>query len=127
MRIPRCSGGRPPRAWLLPGLLTALLLALGGCLADQPDPLNTIHRQLERAGSSNPSPSISGRRRLAVIRQRDGRTELVLHRLDGAASEPIAISPAGVPEQLALSADGHQLAVQVSREGRSQIDLITLP
>lgn len=66
-------------------------------------------------------------RRLAVIRQREGRTELLLHRLDAGASEPIAISPAGVPEQLALSADGRVLAVQVSREGHSQIDLITLP
>ena len=66
-------------------------------------------------------------RRLALIRQREGRTELVLHRLDIRASEPIEIAPAGVPEELALSADGRILAVQVSRQGHSQIDLITLP
>lgn len=66
-------------------------------------------------------------RRLAVIRQRDGRTELLLHRLEAQVSEPIEISPPGVPEHLALSADGRMLAVQVSRQGHSQIDLIRLP
>lgn len=154
-------------------MLLALGAILGGCMADQPRPLDGINRQLEASGSGNRAPSLSGRwlalitsrgnrevidlvdlesgrpvpmaglnrpdaeplavsvdgsgRRLALIRQRDGGTELVLHRLDVGASEPIAITPAGVPEQVALSADGRILAVQVSRQGYSQIDLITLP
>ena len=168
------SQSRPKRCRSpLPGLLVVLTLGLGGCLADQPQPLNDLNRQLEAAGSSSRSPALSGRwlalisrrsdrdmvdlvdletgrpvpvpglnrpdaeplavsvdgsgRRLAVIRQREGRTELVLHRRDAGAGEPLEISPPGVPEQLALSADGRLLAVQVSRQGHSQIDLIPLP
>ncbi|MEB3351942.1 MAG: hypothetical protein VKM01_06425 [Cyanobacteriota bacterium] len=65
--------------------------------------------------------------RLAVVRLRQERTELVLYRRSMVSSEPIAILPAGVPRQVALQADGRQLAVQVSRGGLWQVDLIRLP
>lgn len=161
---------RPLGRWLS---LLAMSLGLGGCLADQPQPLVGLNRQLEGLGDSSTSPSLNGRwlalinsrsnrtvidlidletgrlmplpglnrpdaqplavsvdgsgTRLAVIRQLEGRTELLIHRLDQARSEPLDIRPAGVPEQVALSADGRSLAVQVSRQGRWQIDLISLP
>lgn len=154
-------------------LLLGLMLGLGGCLADQPQLLDGLNRQLQSSGNSSRDPSLSGRwltlitnrgnreiidlidlesgrpvpvpglnrpdaqplavsvdgsgRRIALIRQRDGNTELLVHRVEAGASEPLAIQPPGVPEQVALSADGRMLAVQVSRQGRRQIDLITLP
>lgn len=65
--------------------------------------------------------------RLVVVRQRDDRTELVLHRRSLMASERLPIEPAGVPRQISLSADGHLLAVEVSRGGLWQVDLLELP
>ncbi len=65
--------------------------------------------------------------RLAVVRQLDGHTELVLYRRDFMALEPIAMQPAGVPRRVSLRGDGHELAVEVSRGGLWQIDLIDIP
>jgi hypothetical protein len=65
--------------------------------------------------------------RLAVVRQRAGRTELVLYRRSLGLLQPLPIEPAGVPQRLQLRADGRQLAVEVSRNGLRQIDLLTLP
>lgn len=65
--------------------------------------------------------------RLAVVRQLEGRTELVLYRRSLQALQPIAMQPAGVPRQVQLSADGRVLAVELSRDGRWQVDLLELP
>ena len=65
--------------------------------------------------------------RLAVVQQLDGHTELVLYRRDLMALEPIAMQPAGVPRRVSLRGDGHELAVEVSRGGLWQIDLIDIP
>jgi hypothetical protein len=65
--------------------------------------------------------------RLAVVRQRDDRSELVLHRRSLQASQIIPIEPAGVPQRVSLSADGRVLAVEVSRSGLWQVDLLELP
>ena len=65
--------------------------------------------------------------RLAVVRQLDGRTELVLYRRELMGLETIAMQPAGVPRRVSLRADGHELAVEVSRGGHWQIDLIDIP
>lgn len=65
--------------------------------------------------------------RLAVVRQRDDRTELLLHRRRLMASQPVPIEPPGVPRRISLSADGQLLAVEVSRGGLWQVDLLELP
>jgi hypothetical protein len=65
--------------------------------------------------------------RLALVRQLEGRTELVLSRRSSQSLRPIPMVPAGVPRQVQLRADGRQLAVQVSRNGLWQIDLIPVP
>lgn len=65
--------------------------------------------------------------RLVVVRQRLDRTELVLYRRSLMSSVAISIEPPGVPRQLSLSADGRQLAVEVSRGGMWQVDLLELP
>lgn len=65
--------------------------------------------------------------RLAVVRQVAGRTELVLHRRTLMSSEPITMVPAGVPRRAVLRADGREIAVEVSRQGVLQVDLIAVP
>ncbi|MFN7678007.1 MAG: hypothetical protein ACK5QW_05340 [Cyanobacteriota bacterium] len=65
--------------------------------------------------------------RLVVVRQVEGRTELVLHRRSVMTNEPIPMVPAGVPRRAVLRADGREIAVEVSRQGVAQVDLIALP
>lgn len=65
--------------------------------------------------------------RIALVRQVEGRTEVVLYRRSLASLQRIAIQPEGVPRQLSLRADGRELAVQVSRNGLWQVDLIAVP
>jgi len=65
--------------------------------------------------------------RLALVRQRDDRSELVLYRRSIQATQPLAIEPAGVPRRVSLSANGRVLAVEVSRGGLWQVDLLELP
>ncbi|TVS07544.1 MAG: hypothetical protein EA413_00845 [Cyanobium sp. PLM2.Bin73] len=65
--------------------------------------------------------------RLALVRQLEGRTELVLYQRSQGSLRRLPISPTGVPRRVQLRADGRQLAVEVSRNGLWQIDLLTLP
>ena len=65
--------------------------------------------------------------RLALIRELEGRSELVLYRRSLQSLQLIAIEPAGVPHRLAFSADGRVLAVEVGRGGLSKVDLLELP
>ncbi len=65
--------------------------------------------------------------RLALVRQLEGRTEVVLYRRSTAALQPLPLQPTGVAQRLQLRADGRQLAVEVNRNGLSQIDLIDWP
>jgi len=65
--------------------------------------------------------------RLALVRRRQGQTELVLYRRGAASTAQIPLAPEGVPREVSLRGDGHQMAVQVSRGGRWQVDLIDLP
>ena len=83
---------------------------------------------LNRADSQPISVAVDQQgERLVVVRQRDDRTELVLHRRSLMASEAIPIEPAGIPRGTNLSADGRLLAVEVSRGGLWQVDLLQLP
>jgi len=61
------------------------------------------------------------------VQQRDGRTELMLYRRSIAAVQRLEITPAGVPRQVSLDGNGRTLAVQVSRGGRWEVDIIRLP
>jgi len=65
--------------------------------------------------------------RLALVRHRQGRTEVVLYRRNLASLEPISLQPEGVPRRVALDPEGRELAVEVSRDGLWQLDLISLP
>ena len=65
--------------------------------------------------------------RLAVVRQREDRTELVLYKRSLQAPQLLPMEPAGVPRQVSFSADGRVLAVEVSRGGLWQIDLLEIP
>jgi hypothetical protein len=83
---------------------------------------------LNRPEAQPLSVAVDGRgERLAVVRQLEGRTELVLYRRSLRSIEPIAMQPAGVPRQVSLRADGLELAVEVSRGGLWQVDLIRIP
>ena len=83
---------------------------------------------LNRADSLPISVAVDQRgERLALVRQRDDRSELVLHRRSLQASQIVPIAPAGVPQRVSLSADGRVLAVEVSRAGLWQVDLVELP
>lgn len=69
----------------------------------------------------------SGAERLAVVRQVGGQTELVLYRRGLMSSEVIPMAPPGVPRRASLRADGREIAVEVSRQGLVQVDLIGVP
>ncbi len=65
--------------------------------------------------------------KIALIRQIDGQTELLLYRRNLGFLERIEIVPKGVPMKVTLDARGLTLAVQVSRDGKWDIDVIRLP
>ena len=83
---------------------------------------------LNRADAQPVSVSVdSAGERIALVRQLEGRTELVLYRRSLQSLQPIAMVPSGVPRQVQLQADGRQMAVQVSRAGLWQVDLVQIP
>ena len=89
-----------------------------------PVPLPNLNR-----GDSKPlsvAVDASGER-LVLVRQLEGRTELVLYRRSLASLQLLPMLPPGVPQQVSLRADGRELAVQVGRNGLWQVDLIPLP
>jgi hypothetical protein len=128
-RLEQDGSGREPS---LAGRWLALIGSRGGreqvLLVDLerggPVPLPGLNRP--DAQPLSVSVDASGNR-IAVVRQIAARTELMLYRRALASSEAIGLTPAGVPRRVALRADGRELAVEVSREGRWQIDLIRLP
>ena len=90
----------------------------------QPVPLPGINQ----SDSQPISVSVSGDgKRIALIRSRDGRTELMLYRRGVGVLQRLPVEPAGVPREVSLDGSGRLLAVQVSRKGRWDVDLIRLP
>lgn len=65
--------------------------------------------------------------RIALVRQLDGRSEVVLYRRSLQSLQGLPLDSGAIATAVSLQADGHQLAVQVSRGGLWQIDLINLP
>ena len=91
---------------------------------DTPVPLTGINQ----ADSQTISLSVSGDgERIALVRQREERTELMLYRRTASALQRLPINPPGVPRSVSLNGNGRLLAVQVSRKGRCDVDLIRLP
>ena len=83
---------------------------------------------LNRADAQPISVSVSADgQRLAVVQQREDRTELVLYRRNVGATQRLPLDPPGVPRNVSLDGSGRRLAVQVSRNGRWDVDLIRLP
>ena len=90
----------------------------------QPVPLPGINQ----ADAQPISVSVSADgNRIALIRSRDGRTELMLYRRGVGILQRLPVEPAGVPREVSLDGSGRLLAVQVSRQGRWDVDLIRLP
>lgn len=83
---------------------------------------------LNRPDARPLSVSVDGSgERLALVRQRQDRTEVVLYRRSLASLQALPLGEAAVPALVRLSANGRQLAVQVSRNGLWQVELIRLP
>ena len=82
---------------------------------------------LNRADSQPVTVGISANgERLAVIRQRADRTELLIYRRKVGSLQQIELNPKGIPRRVSLDSSGKILAVQVSREGRWNIEVIRL-
>lgn len=83
---------------------------------------------LNRADAQPVSVSVDAAgERIALVRQLEGRTELVLYRRSVQSLQQIPMLPSGVARQVQLQADGRQLAVQLSRGGIWQVDLVQIP
>jgi len=83
---------------------------------------------LNRADSLPISVAVDQRgEHLALVRQRDDRSELLLYRRSIQSVQLLPIEPDGVPRRVSISADGRVMAVEVSRGGLWQVDLLELP
>ncbi len=128
-RIEQAGSSREPA---LSGRWLALIVGEGGRerveLLDLERGLPVPLPGLNRADAQPVSVAIDAAgERLALVRQLEGRTELVLYRRSLASLQLLRIEPEGVPRRVQLRADGRQLAVEVSRQGLWQIDLFQLP
>ncbi len=64
--------------------------------------------------------------RLALVRQRGDQTELLLYQRSLGTVQRLELSAKGIPRKVSLDGFGRLLAVQVSRDGRWDVDLIRL-
>ena len=82
---------------------------------------------LNRADSQPISVSVSANgERLALVRQRADKTELLVYRRKLGTLQRIELTPKGIPRRVSLNSTGRVLAVQVSRQGRWDIEVIRL-
>ena len=82
---------------------------------------------INRADSQPISVSVSANgERLALVRQRADKTELLIYRRRIGTLQRIELSPKGIPRRVSLDSSGRVLAVQVSRDGRWDIEVIRL-
>ena len=83
---------------------------------------------LNRPDAQPISVSVSANgKRLALVRQRDDQTELLLYPRSMGTVHRLELSAKGIPRHVILDGEGRLLAVQVSRDGRWDVDLIRLP
>ncbi len=116
----------------LSGRWLALITSRGGreqvLLVDVEQGRPLVTPGLNRPDAQPLSVAVDGSgERLAVVRQREGRTELVLYRRSLGLLQPLILQPPGVPRRVQMLPDGRQLAVEVSRDGLWQVDLLSLP
>ena len=128
----RLEASGPSRAPSLAGDWLALIVQRDGRdrvqLVDLKRQLPVPLPNLERPDAQPLSVAVDSRgERLALVRQLEGRTELVLYRRNLVSLQRVELLPPGVPRRVALRADGRELAVEVSRQGRWQVDLISVP
>tara|TARA_Y100001968_G_C18984362_1_gene538379 strand:- start:38 stop:433 length:396 start_codon:yes stop_codon:yes gene_type:complete len=82
---------------------------------------------INRSDSKPISVSVSNNGNIvALIRQRSDQIELIIYRRQSGTSRRIEILPKGVPNRVSIDGSGKILAVQVSRGGIWEIDLIRL-
>ena len=82
---------------------------------------------LNQADAQPVSVSVSADgNRIALVRRRNGQTELNLYRRNVGLLQQLPLEPAGFKD-VSLDGSGRLLAVQVSRGGRWDVDLIRLP
>ena len=82
---------------------------------------------INRADSQPISVSVSANgQRLALVRQRADQTELLIYRRSVGTLQLIELIPKGVPRRVSLDSSGRVLAVQVSRDGRWDVEVIRL-
>lgn len=122
----------PSREPMLAGRYLALIGERGGReqvqLIDLERGLPVPLPGLNRPDAQPVSVGVDARgERLAVVRRLEGRTEVVLYRRPLQSLQTLAMEPPGVPRRLSLQPDGRLLAVEVSRGGVWQLDLIRLP
>ena len=82
---------------------------------------------INRADSQPISVSVSSDgERVAFVRQRADQTELFIYQRRLGTLQRLELSPKGVPRRVSLDGSGRVLAVQVSRKGRWDIDVMRL-
>ncbi len=82
---------------------------------------------LNRADSQPISVSVSANgSRLAIVRQRADQTELLIYRRTVGTLQRIELTPKGIPRRVSIDSTGRVLAVQVSRDGKWDIEVIRL-
>ena len=82
---------------------------------------------INRADAQPLSVSISANgQRLALIRQRADQTELLIYRRNVGSLQRIELEPKGIPRRVSLDGSGRILAVQVSRAGKWDVEVIRL-
>ncbi len=112
------------------GLLVTLANKKGREVIEMIDVKNGKRIALPGLNSANThtiNMSISSNGQLiAFIRQRGENTELLLYRRNQGTIRKLDIIPKGVPKQVAIDGLGRIVAVQVSRNGRWDIDVINI-
>ncbi len=82
---------------------------------------------INRVDSQPISVSVSSNgQRIAFLRQRNDKTELLIYRRELGTLQTLELNPKGVPRRVSLDNSGRILAIQVSRQGKWEVEVIRL-
>ena len=82
---------------------------------------------INRADSQPISVSVSANgQKVALVRQRADKTEVLIYRRNLGTLQLIELIPRGIPRRVSLDNSGRILAVQVSRGGKWDVEVIRL-